>query len=237
MSKNSKIAVFVLAFLLLLGFFWYPSYKIRQAEKTKMALGSKENELDQLIVKDHDCSKVVDVATAYLRSNAGSSRVWSALGSCQFDLGKFDDAKVSFQKVLSLDPENVAAKNYLKQMEFKAGEVVVTASETLFDKTQFESRMGLNFDNILTFVKAVEKPSSITEYLLASYTSSKSLNDTVSSLKGALKKANIDFVSSQTSASAIISSTNNDKERKIIMIKKVSGPLIKVDMNYQKLTN
>lgn len=234
MNKSLKLGLGLIIVVSALIVFWYPSYKKQSAEKDQMALQNKITELSNLILKDRNCPKVIDGASAFLKTRSDSQEIWSMLGACQFDMGKFDDAKISFEKVLSVDPENVGAKNYLKQMEFKTGEVVVTGTEIPFDKGQFELRIGLNFDNILTFVKAVEKPSNIQEYLLASYTTTKGFDSTISSLKDAFKKANIGFAFSGTNTSAIFSSANA-KERKIITIEKGKDGKIKVEMNYQKL--
>ena len=238
MTQNSKIGLGLVAVIILvLIVFWYPSYKvqnIQNEQKDKLIFDDKVYKLNKLVLA-HECSQVLEEAEAYLSTNADAEQIWSALGACQFDLGKFKDAKDSFQKVLALEPENVAAKNYLKQMEFKTGEIVVTGTETPFDKIEFESRMGLNFDEILTFVKATEKPSNILEYLLASYTTTNSLDNTILFLKDALKKAGMNFTFSGAKTGTIIS-YGNEKERKIIMLEKKNS-LVKVEMNYQKLTN
>ena len=240
MSNNFKLVLGLIIIVLALTFFWYPGYKKQSAREAQVALENKITELSNLILKDRNCPKVIDEATAFIKKQGDSEDIWNMLGACQFDLGKFDEARISFQKVLSINPEHVGAQNYLKRMEFKAGEIVVTGTETPFDKTQFESRMGLNFDSILTFVKAVEKPSNIPEYLLASYATTKSFNNTVSSLKDVLKKANIDFTLSETNTGAILSS-GSAEEIKIIIIEEIKdgGDFfnVKVEMNYQKLTN
>jgi tetratricopeptide (TPR) repeat protein len=239
MGKGLKflLGLVVLLILLALVVSWYPSYQAQRTQKNQIALDNKIAELNALILEGNNCDKVIEEVTTFLKRNTGSADIWSFLGACQFDLGQFEEAKNSFQKVLSFNPDHEGAKNYLKQMDFKTGEVVVTATELPLDKAKLESRLGFNLDGVLNFERAVERPSNIPEYFLGYYTSTTDVNKVVTLLEKMFRKININFLTSEIDEGNTvyidIFSNSDSNERKTISIKKTIP--VQVLINYKKL--
>ena len=235
MNSNLKTLLGVLLLVVVIAFV-YPWYSKNKTEKEKTLVQNTELELGSLIIKNHDCDAVIEQATVFLRTHSTAEAVWSVLGGCQFDRGMFSDAKISFQKVLSLDPGNIAAQNYLKKLDFKPGAVVVSATEISISQKEFETALGIVTDNTLLFVRAVRKPSNIPDYLSAEYTSRKSYADTIASVKGILTKDKIEFKLSGSDPVSVVS-YGNSQETKLIIVEKGTDSTVKVHMNYQRFTN
>ena len=232
-NSRRNFSIVLVLFLILAAIFFYPSYSKWSAKRAELAVQKSFTNLSRLVLDEHDCPKAITEAKSFLLSNSKATPILSILGACQFDTGSFADAKVTFEKVLSLEPENAAAKNYLKRMEFKDGEVMVTSGEVPINRLQFESAIGANFDDVLTFGKAARKISNIEQYLLASYTTSEKRADVIAALKAKLEATGLPVTVSETDTATIIAA-GNDKEIKIIQMSK-GNVLITIGMNYQKL--
>jgi tetratricopeptide (TPR) repeat protein len=229
MQRNKIIlAIVILAAALVAVLWWYPKAmeeKQRQRESAVQQLSSR-------IVTDRDCNAALDEAVAFLQKDSQAAGVWNLKGACEFDLGLFAEARMSFEQVLALNPDHEAAKNYLEQLDFSPGEVVVTAAETPVSQAEFESRLGLGLNGILSFESAVKKPSNIPEYALATYSSEASFAGTVAALESELEEAGGEFNLSEGEGEAILASAS-ETERKVIMIQ--SDDPVRVFINYQRL--
>jgi len=228
MSRNLKITIIILITgLISFGVFYIYTRKSEKLFEDKVA------ELGKLIIESRDCSRVIIEAEEFLSKQKDATEIWNLLGVCQFDTGQFDEAKASFEKVLSLDSSHEAAQNYLEQItNASPNEVFVTATELPLEKTEFESLLGLNFEGVLSFQKAVRRPSNILEFLVANYTSSGNFASVVLELKEILAKADTDFTVSEMEGGTIFA-IGNGSERKIINIEK-NAP-VSVTIYYQKL--
>ncbi len=236
MSRNSRPEfIFVLIVILILVFFGYPKYKAEQAYKAKLALDNKAYQLGQLVLVNHDCATVINEAKAFLKIQDRAEPIWNVLGACQFDTGKFDDAKVSFQKVLSFNPNNQGAKTYLNILSKPPSTTVVQLKS--LSKNNFESISGLKFDEKkLYFNNAGERSDSPSTYY-ASVTyiapTENSFSQTRSYLKEQLTKIGLTLKQVGDDAShTVLSATAKNQIYYFTVIK---GSPVKVVIDYTKL--
>ena len=116
--------------IILLAFLFYPDQK-----KIKSTAEQKTTELTRLVLEEHDCPRAIEEANAFLATNSGTTDIWSILGSCEFDSGKFNEAEASFKQVLSMSPTHDAAKTYLKKLEDIKNEIAQTkANQAEYEK-------------------------------------------------------------------------------------------------------
>jgi len=195
-------------------------------------IGAKSSELGKLVFESRDCKKAISEASAFLGMYPQAAQIWNLKGACEFDLGRFDEARASFQKVLVLDPGHEAAKNYLARLDFQPGQVVVSGTKTSLDRKDFESKLGLNLDGIFSSGEAIERPANIPEYLSASYVSSKNFSDTVAYLKEELEKPGSKFSISEMPEGTVLASAS-ETEQKFFSVAK--GSPVKITIEYQKL--
>ena len=170
-------------------------------------------------------------AAAFLESHADALDIWHIKGACEFDLGKFEDAKASFNKVLGLDPKNESAKKYLSLTEPKPGELVVSGTELPLSQADFESRLNFKLEGF-TFQKAIKKPASIPEYFLADYTSGQNFDATVTSLEQKLTGPTLKPGISKAKDTAILV-IGSESYRVVVTVSKKSP--VQVNINYQKI--
>ena len=233
MKKSSRIILIIVALVILLFISYKHSlYKNGQFQGSKIDLNNEISLLQSLIVNNHDCGQVIQRTTFYISNGVNVPEIWNLLGVCQFDIGKLSEAKVSFQKVLSLEPKNEPAKRYLERLNMSQGAIMVFANTDSVNQTQFEKELGLKLGGVLTFKGAVKKASNIPEYILATYSSSKNFTDTVSFLSEELKKSNLQLSTSKLAEGTVISSFSSE-EQKIFSVLK--GSPVKVKIEYFKL--
>src|SRR5207253_1850424 len=102
------------------GLLWYGNHRQQEALRKRQ---TRIFWLGQLIVKEHNCPEAITEASAYVLEDSGSVEIWKMLGACQFDMGKFADAKVSFDHALAIDSTNVGVQTYLKRLEDRQKEI------------------------------------------------------------------------------------------------------------------
>ena len=191
-------------------------------------------ELTQAILEDHDCQRVMVEASDFLDENGDAVGIWNLLGVCQFDTGKFSEAKFSFEKVLSLDSTHEGAKTYIEmivKMSDEATGTVLAASETNLTQDDFESIANLNFAN-LSFDRAFEKPANIPKYVVGKYVSSTTFNNTASYINSELTKKNLTFSTSTAQLKAGFA-FGNENELTSILVE--GGTDVLITIIYQKL--
>jgi len=169
-----------------------------------------------------------------LSENGDSAQIWNLLGICQFDMGKFSEAKISFEKVLSLNSSHEGAKNYLEvieQMTAQGTGTVLAASQIDLNQTDFEAIANLKFVN-LTFNSAFEKPANIPKHVVGKYTSNTTFNNTASYISNELTKKNLAF-STSTAQSKAGFAFGNENELTSILVE--GGTNVLVTITYQKI--
>ena len=191
-------------------------------------------ELTQAILEDHDCQRVMLEASDFLDENGDAVGIWNLLGVCQFDTGKFSEAKFSFEKVLSLDSTHEGAKTYVEmisKMSDGATGTVLAASETDLTQADFEAIANLKFAN-LSFDRAFEKPANIPKYIVGKYVSSTTFNNTASYISNELTKKNLTF---STSTAQLKSGFAFGNENELTSILVEGGTNVLVTIIYQKI--
>src|SRR3989344_3840714 len=98
----------------------------------------------QQLVLAQKCDEALRQASAYVKDHDSAVDIWHMKGVCEHDLGQFDSAKASFQKVLAINPEYDAAKNYLKNLKMIniPNAIVFTATKPLFDGGKYKQKRG-----------------------------------------------------------------------------------------------
>ena len=213
------------------AYYIYPRYMALQTEKTRVILMTKVSELDKLLLNGHDCQKVTAEAKTFLKTYDRAEQVWSLLGVCQFDTGDTASARASFEKVLSINPTNLAAKSYIYKITSYPEAVKIMASGNSVTAEQFEKFMGVKFP-LLTFKTAEKKASNIPEYLSATYTSSKSFTETVLYVKEILDASGLEFSTSSLKEGTIFAVTSSAQQKIFSILK---GSLVTVKADYLRL--
>lgn len=189
----------IIAVILIIGLISFGVFYINSRKSNSKILEDEIVELGSLVVESRDCGRVIEEAEAFLVKRKDAAEVWNFLGVCQFDIGKFEEAKVSFEKVLSLNPEHEGAKNYLALIKPEPGRTLISQTELnklQLTRAEFESKIGVSLDDpALTFEKARlfltdEAPQEVLESAFAVYSSSKSRAQTLEYLKNLFKQFN-----------------------------------------------
>jgi len=226
--------IIALVILFLVGGFDSMGISKKPSKETNEMAQAKMSELAKLVIEDHDCSKVVTEAVQFLRHNESFSDIWNILGICQFDLGRFEEAKISFEKVISLDPTHEGAKTYIETIakinDGSAG-TVLAAAEIDLTQADFEAIANLKFAN-LSFDRAFEKPANIPKYIVGKYVSSTTFNNTASYISNELTKKNLTF---STSTAQLKSGFAFGNENELTSILVEGGTNVLVTIIYQKI--
>ena len=232
MDKAPKKGLII--FLACLGIvallFWYPQYRKTKAVKEAELIGKKAYELGRLMRTDPSgCVAVISESEKFLENHKDAVQIWDLKGACEFELGQFAAAKLSFEKVLELDPGHEAAKRSLESLNPPPGQQVVTGPVGQIDQTQFESTIDVNLGGVLGLVSAEKRSTDISEHYNATYASSGNYAETVAFLKAALQKARI--VSEIINVdSATVFLVNSDTEQKTFTV--IPGESVKVVVKY-----
>lgn len=94
----------------------------------------KIRELENLIIRERDYEAALKEAQALIKDNPSNIEIWHWEGVAEFQLGKVNEAKQSFEQVLALDPEHKAAQNYLEILSSGSkfiGNVVAVEGDTI----------------------------------------------------------------------------------------------------------
>lgn len=233
-----KVGVGVVIVVLALLFFWYWNNKIQNDKKIQMSVNKTSLDLDQLILNSHDCGTVIAEATAFLKTNPNAEHIWVDLGSCQYDMGKFADAKTSFEKAFSLNASDEGVQTYLKKLNAtstNALAVTVVGPATNLLQSEFESTIGFKFPkSYFQFAgadKRVAPDNSL--HLSAVYLSQQSLKNTTSYAKSQLTKAGM-TVSEQTIASSTLLLVDSHTSQLTLNVLEDSNKLVQVIVKYIK---
>ncbi len=229
MSSKAKLGIGFAVVIFIFLFFWFANYGGQSSQSNQTVL--KMRELDSLILNNHDCTTVITEAQKFLASNPNAEEIWSDLGACQFYLGKFADAKVTFQKVLSLDPQSQTAKIYIGKLTLPPNTVAITGPADLLTQTELEKTIGFTFGNSFQFgggEKRVASDKSV--HISAVYQSNQSLQSSVSALKNELSSRGIVFTTQTIgSTTAVLISS---KSSQVILTVTSINKLVQVVVKY-----
>ncbi len=196
--ENKKNLLIILGVALIIAVAVFLFLNRNKDEETKQ-ISDKTLALKQTMVEKKCSPEIIAEATKFLEDYPEASDVWVIKGTCEFDLGKFDEAKISFEKVLSLEPNNVSAKNHLELLTQKQGRQVLNdanISQYQISRQDFESRLKITIDpKLLSFKDAIKRPieTGITEYIAANYEFLQSTSAVKQALKKSLAAAHLNY--------------------------------------------
>lgn len=159
-KKSIVVAIFVLIVLTLGVFYaqkmgWF-DLSLKQQGPSTLDKITKFQEL----AKQKNYDACITEAQSQIQNEPGNVLAWQWQGICQFESGKYTDAKTSFEKILTLDPNNQPAKTYLKIMGPNPDQ---TMTKTL-SLQDFETQTGLGFSSSdLNFDRGLTVPPSTSQ--------------------------------------------------------------------------
>jgi tetratricopeptide (TPR) repeat protein len=164
-------------------------------------------------------------AAALTSANKNNAEAWDLKGVCEFQLGKFTDAKASFDAALNASSGDVVAKNYENLFSSTAqGIVLLTGSTGDITRANFESASGLMLDTAsFAFTRAYVIPvpagSKFTNMTSASYTSSRTYANAVDYFKTKLPDASL----MATSNATYFDATTDGLSQTVTVFKNMTG--------------
>jgi tetratricopeptide (TPR) repeat protein len=199
MSNKKPLIILIIilaAGLALGGFFWFKHQQTVQKETKALNL-KKLEEIKKLIIGDPKCSEALPELEQLLKSDPKNTDAWSFKGVCEFQSNKFSDAKASFQKALSINPELPGPKNYLAFMG--NAENASTPSLPAINQENFESEFKglIDFTN-LTFIEATDRSNGLGKYYFGKYSSTLTTTNLSANLITSFKKSKIILKDSET---------------------------------------
>lgn len=188
-----RFRIITMAILVAVGIFLFILTR-----KSDQAMLNDINELQVLTTSSKDYSLCLDKANTAVKKYSSNKDVWQWKALCEFQLGNFPESKLSFEKLLALDPENEVAKNYLKILN--SGSKLIHVEKDGISQEEVESLAGFKIDpKILRFEQALKVPIGLnTEqtFLSSEYVSAVSLTPSLAIqnyIKKQLKEASLKF--------------------------------------------
>lgn len=179
MSQNKKLILIIVA-VIVVG--TAAIYLVTKFKVPPLSGYSKISEL-QTLTKSEDC----EAAAKFSRKDSSDAVAWHWKGICEFESGKYEEAKLSFEQVLVLDSEHQAAKNYLDILS-EGG--FIDLAQSGFLREEFESLMKTNFPASFDFQFGYTIPiNEQLDIVSAEYTTNLSTNEAVAELETAIKNA------------------------------------------------
>jgi len=161
-------------------------------------------ELQLLAMKSQDRVQCLNKARIILEKDSSNKDAWQWRAICEFESGLFGEAKISFEKLQALDPANVVAGNYLKDLN--SGNILINVEKSGILEQDFKSNLDFILDTeVMLFNYAYKIPAreNSPETITADYTSSQTFNQAVSYIEKTIKEAGLEYtidkVSSRTS--------------------------------------
>jgi len=188
--KKRIIIALIIAVVIVLAAFYLAK---RSAQKLDQARGEGLAHIQTALDEDKDCAAVLPEIKAYLGKRPADIDVWHAKGICEFESGKYEEAKQSFERVLALEPDNGAAKNYLSLLNEEG--VSRNVSRDGLSQGQFEEVLGFGLPAAFEFQNAKSFP--IEEQLKSvsgDYTTALAGGQAVAALKNFLAKSDLAYI-------------------------------------------
>src|SRR3989344_3876572 len=212
-STNSKILAGALVVVLVIfgiAYYQYSVYPQKLKKERNSALATVQEALDR---KAGDCTQSLSQLEAYLNKNSKDAEAWAAQGICEFESGKYAEAKKSFEQVLVLDPENKSAKNHLKAIGNDPSKYF-DFNKAQVDQNDFETLLGGPLSaEVLVFSRALKLPlpdSKILQYVSAEFTSNQNVAQTASYISKYLTDNDYELENSQYGDEAVIDQDTED---------------------------
>ncbi len=235
MNKKFYLAISIFC-IVVIGVFAY-GYSIYTTQKTSQNKTSLANDIQKLhsLVLSRQCSAALTKADIFLLTYPDSKEILTVRAVCQFTLGNSAGAKVSFTKILSLDPQDQPAKNYLAMLNASStGVIAITGPATPLSKNQLEAAIKLLLGGNFQFLQADERiaPDS-SVHISGVYISNQTAAKTISLLKNKLTAAGIAFtVQNESSATVLIA--NLKTSQTVLTVINNATSTVQVIVNYIK---
>lgn len=152
------------------------------------------DELQLTVMQEKGYQACLEKAEKALRRDPNNEEIWHWKGVCEFELDLFDQARQSFAKLLSLNPNHPAGQTYSKILNDP--NVIVIPAVVEKDRTLVESKIDFTLDpGVFTFVKTIPGGTSSNglEFVSAIYSTEKTFEETINYLKEELKRQNLSF--------------------------------------------
>ena len=193
MNKKILFAVLIIA-ALAAAFVYFRASQLDEDRAPQLDEDQALNEIKILATNPENCSEAITRADAILKISPSSTEAWHWKGVCTFQLGKYDEAKALFEKVLVLSPDHEAAKNYLDIIS-SSGDLVAVDD---LSRSEFEELLAIQIDpQIFDFLGAFSLPPDevdvFSEVVLARYSSAASPEEVSQYFEEALTGAGISY--------------------------------------------
>ena len=221
MKKGLKIALILAILAIIVAAVFLQKKNTAQKQ---MAAQAEYLYLSRLMVEKHDYTTIISETEKYLQKDPNNLKMLYLNGASKFALGQYPEAQEVFTKILSLDPQNEPAKNYLEILKPVPGKTIMTQEQAKaleLTKSEFEAKIQLTFDSsVLGFSKASPlKIESVAESYGGVYVYLKSYEDSVKYLKNKLKNLNPQISEQSDSISFFINQDNGNKQITISLSK------------------
>src|SRR3989344_352792 len=146
-KKKNITAVVIVLIILMLSVFYAQKmgWIFKKSPVSVYSAIAKFQELAQQ--KDYD--SCITVAEKQIQDNSKNVLAWQWKGICEFESGKYEEAKTSFEKMLALDPKNQVAKNYLELMS--KGAILINLQKDGISRDNFEKISLIKFPSSFDF--------------------------------------------------------------------------------------
>jgi len=208
----------------------------RSAQKLDQARQKGLADIQTALDEDKNCVAVLPEIEAYLSKRPADVDIWHAKGICEFESGKYEEAKKSFEQVLVLDPESKSAKNYLKAIGDDPSNYF-DIDNSKISREDFESRLEGSIDaNRFNFLKAVVAPpppnADLLEFIIANYESMASVRITADYFEDFLERNGYELSgTSDMFENQIFISGTKDKKTWTFSIWKETSP-VQITLTY-----
>lgn len=190
-KRNLLIGLVIAVVILALVVIWVVQKNKLKTEEANIP-SEHAMELQDMVRFADACDQVVIRAQDYIEDDPDDVGVWFWKGSCEYRLREYDAAKTSLENVLRLNPNHLAAKTYIEQIEkVMAGESVpVNPIDDFITAEYVESKLGIDFNrSVFQYVTGTRLPYTPGERQLgadrftASFSSTRSIAEVVTALK------------------------------------------------------
>jgi len=175
--KNKRVLIIIIIIIVLvLGVIGFKPIKNWLQVQREKNFSQVLSELQNLIVNKKDYLAALAKAETTVKKYPEKAEAWQWKGIAEFQLGKTNEAKLSFEKVLALDSENKSAKTYLEILNNP--NVKLLTQDDFMNQADFEKFFDFPLPSSgLQFVNAMHRPfdsSRYSDYVSVQYTASAS---------------------------------------------------------------
>ncbi len=193
-QKNKRQLVLIVAVAIILVAIITQGWWIKYISPQKNLGQPPADQLQVLTMQYKDYQLCLDKAKLFVEKDPSNKDIWQWKALCELGLGKFSDSKISFEKVLSLDPGNEVAKHYLKDLN---SGTIVNVQKDKISEQDFELNLDFTIGpGTLRFEQALDIPLGSTAgayFISAQYSTSQTFSKVMAYIDGKLKSASLKY--------------------------------------------